>query len=216
MKCPNCRRPLHIQRRGISPAVTLLLVSAFNIRFHCPFCEARIALSSNYLRWTLLLVVLLTTLVASVFRTPSSGGAWLLGMMFIALLLRAGMLGVFPPPLSLAPKGDGIPFAACYLGLALIIFVEQFIFFGWGIVAMGSRQDLYDHFQMLSVPLAWINPNFLITPEKSFLDVCGIILANSYFGAFFLWLCGNGVRAVFRRNRVTRMSITDVPPDSDD
>ena len=81
---------------------------------------------------------------------------------------------------------------------------------------MGSRQDLYDHFQMLSVPLAWINPNCLITPEKSFLDVCGIILANSYFGAFFLWLCGNGVRAVFRRNRVTRMSITDVPPDSDD
>jgi hypothetical protein len=216
MKCPECSRPLYIQRRGLTPALSLLLVSAFNIRFHCPFCQSRIGLSPNYQRWTLLLVVLLTTVIGWGFRSPSSSGAWLLFMMLTALFLRATMLGVFAPPLSVAPKGEGIPFALCYLTLGLVIFVEQFVLFGWGIVAMGSQQDLYDHFQMLSAPLMWINPNFLITPDRTFLDVCGILLANSYFAAFFLWLCGNGVRAVFRRNRVTRMSITDAPSDSDD
>jgi hypothetical protein len=216
MKCPNCKRPLHIQRRGMPPTVSLLLVSAFNVRFHCPFCETRIGLSPNYQRWTLLMVVLLTTAIGWAFRTPSSSGAWLLGMMFIALTLRIVTLAALPAPLSVAPNHEGIPFAGCYLALALIIFIEQFILFGWGIVAMGSRQDLYDHFQMLSVPLAWINPNFLITPQRGFLDVCGILLANSYFGAFAMWSCANTVRAVFRRNRVTRMSITDAPSDSDD
>lgn len=216
MTCPQCHRPLRIQRRGVSPTVSLLLVSAFNIRFHCPFCETRIGLSPSYQRWTLLVVVLSTTAIAWQLRTPSSSGAWLLGMLAVALLLRAAVLGVFPAPLSVAPQSDGIPFAGCYLALALIILIEQFILFGWAIVVMGSRQDLYDHFQILSYPLAWINPNFLITPQRSFLDVCGILMANSYFGAFAFWLCGNGVRAVFRRNRVTRMTITDAPEDSDD
>jgi hypothetical protein len=200
----------------MSSALSLLLVSAFNVRFHCLFCETRTGLSPNYQRWTLLLVVLLTTAIAWGFRGPSSSGAWLLSMMFIALLLRIVTLATLPTPLAVAPMNEGIPFAGCYLGLALIIFIEQFVLFGWGIVAMGSRQDLYDHFQMLSVPLAWINPNFLITPQRSFSDVCGILLANSYFGAFTMWLCANGVRAIFRRNRVTRMSITDAPSDSDD
>jgi hypothetical protein len=216
MTCPQCHRPLHVQRQGMSPTMSLVLASAFNVRFHCPFCETRIGISSAYQRWTLLLIVLLTTAVACGIRTQSSSSTWLLAMLVVAFLLRMGGLAVFIPPLSIAPKGEGVPFAGCYLALVFIIFIEQFILFGWAIVLMGTRQDLYEHFAMLSYPLAWVNPNFLISPQRSFLDTCGVLLANSYFGAFALWFFANLAGAVFRRNRVTRMSISDTPPDPDD
>jgi hypothetical protein len=137
-------------------------------------------------------------------------------MMLVFFLLRTGFLVMLPPPLAAAPKTQGIPFAACYVAIALTIFIQQFILFGWAAFFLGTKRDVYEHFQMLSYPLAWINPNFLITPQRSFFDACGIVFANSYFGAFAFWICGNTVGAIFRRNRVTQLSITSSEVDIDD
>ena len=193
------------------------MVSAFNVRFFCPSCDKRLCISADYVRWTLLLIFVLIVLIGLTTKTPDASGAWLLGLLVIALVLRMACIALIPPPLLVARKGEGIPFAACYIGLALTIIIQQFIVIGWAIVILGgSKRDLYEHFEMLSIPLAWINQNFLITPSRSILDVFGILLANSYFGAFALWACGNAVHAIFLRNRVTQLGITDSKVDSDD
>jgi hypothetical protein len=209
MTCAKCHTAIHIQRRRFLPVTALFLLSAFNVRFYCPTCETRISISADYSRWTPVVIVLATILFAWFTRTPDSRGAWLLSMILASFILRTGFLMVFPPPLAVAPKTQGIPFAVCYVVFALTVFIQQFILFGWAAFLFGTKRELYEHLEMLSYPIAWINPKFLITPQNSFFDVCGVLLANSYFGAFTYWVCANTVRAIFRRSRVTQLSITD-------
>ena len=217
MLCPNCRNVLWIHKAGIRSAILLLIVSAFNVRFFCPSCDKRLCISAEYTRWTLLLIFVLIVPVAWATKTPESSGAWLLGLLVAALIVRMAFIALIPPPLLVAKKGEGIPFAACYVGLALTIVIQQFIVIGWVIVILGgAKRDLYEHFEMLSTPLSWINQNFLITPSRSIVDVCGILLGNSYFAAFATWACANTVHAVFLRNRVTQLGITDSKVELDD
>ena len=131
-------------------------------------------------------------------------------------MLRVLFVAVVPPPLVLPRKGYGIPFAACYVGIVLTIFIQQFTVLGWAVYILGSKRDVFEHFEMLSYPLAWIDSNFLITPSKSVGDISGILAANSYFGAFAAWICANIVHAVFRRNKVAQLGITSPPVDLDD
>ena len=123
---------------------------------------------------------------------------------------------MLPPPLVRPRKGDGLSFAACYFYAALMVVLWEFVLFGWAIVILGTKQELYRHLLELSYPIALLSHNFLITSRKSLIDVCGVLLANSYFFAFGLWLCANAVHAVLRRNRVTQLGITDSNVDRED
>jgi hypothetical protein len=69
---------------------------------------------------------------------------------------------------------------------------------------------------MLSIPLAWISPNFLITPSKNFFDLCGIILGNSAFFGPLMFACYQCVRWAFRRNRPIQLSLSNINPTVDD
>ena len=216
MSCPACHRPLGVRVGSMSPVLSLLLVSAYNLRFYCPFCETRLGINPGYSRWTLLLVVLMTTLVALFTRTPDSGGTWLFAMLLTALVLRAGFLAALPPPLVRPRKGDGISFGDCYIRTAWAMVAVGFALEGWAIVILGTKQEFHEHLLELSYPIALLSQNFLITSRRSLTDALGVLLANSYFGAFAIWLCVNAVHAVLRRNRVAQLGITHSNVDTED
>jgi len=216
MSCPACHRPLGVRVGCMSPVLSLLLVSAYNLRFYCPFCETRLGINPTYSRWTLLVIVLLTALVALVTHSADSGGTWLLAMLLTALALRTGFLTALPPPLVCPRKGRGISFGDCYIRTAWAMVSVGFALEGWAIVVLGTKQELHEHLLALSYPIALLSRNFLITSRRSLIDVLGVLLANSYFGAFAIWLCVNAVHAVLRRNRVAQLGITGSNVDPED
>jgi hypothetical protein len=79
-----------------------------------------------------------------------------------------------------------------------------------------SQRELLEYLEMLSLPLAWISPNFLITPAKSLLDVCGVILGNSAFFGSLVFALYQLVRWAPRRNRSTQLSISASNSTGDD
>jgi hypothetical protein len=98
-----------------------------------------------------------------------------------------------------------------------VFFVEFLLFVGAYVLLGATQNELRDHLEMLSMPLAGISRNFLITPSKSLLDVCGVILGNSVFFGIVIYAFYQPVRWAFRRSRPTQLSIanTDVPDDDD-
>ncbi len=58
-----------------------------------------------------------------------------------------------------------------------------------------------------SMPLCWVNPRFFISTERSFLDVCGILFGNAFFGALLTFILYHGVHRRMRKNRITQMNI---------
>jgi hypothetical protein len=88
---------------------------------------------------------------------------------------------------------------------------------GWFHVLTGGSQDEIREFLVdTSMPLALINSCFLLDSSKSFFDVCGVILANSFFYAVTTFVAWRGVRTILKRNRVTAMNIESKPDPEDD
>jgi hypothetical protein len=88
---------------------------------------------------------------------------------------------------------------------------------GWFVFLFGgSRGDILETTDMWSVPLGWINPAFVVRPEKSFVAVIGIVTANCYFWALGLTLVFKVVHYLLRRNRVTELGISGRTLDDDD
>jgi hypothetical protein len=98
----------------------------------------------------------------------------------------------------------------------MTIFLVGFIGYTTLILLLGKKPDLWEHFAMLSWPLASISPNFLITPDKALSDVCGVILGNSFFFGLLLFACYQPVRWAFRRARVQQLSLSGTNPTDDD
>ena len=105
-----------------------------------------------------------------------------------------------------------------WLGIAFTMYAYGLVMFGWAAVIVGaSRQEWYEHLDFLSVPLGWVNRNFVIRPERSLLTVCGIILCNSYFYALMLLPIYKIVHAALYRGRVTQLGISQsISPNEDD
>ena len=86
---------------------------------------------------------------------------------------------------------------------------------GWLHIGLGaSRDELNDNWDIYSVPLAWINPAFLIRSDKWLSDVSGTIMGNSIFEALVFFGLYTAVRARLDRNRAIRLKISDA--DSED
>jgi hypothetical protein len=116
---------------------------------------------------------------------------------------------VFPPWLQQGSEQPRITIVSSWLGAALTIFLVEFLGYGSAYVLLGaSQREIRELLEILSFPLAWLGPNFLLTREQSFLGLCGVILGNSMFFGFLTLLCYRPVRAAFARNRPTRLSIS--------
>jgi hypothetical protein len=199
--CPHCDKP--IERRDLRSWV-------------CPHCHADIGAANSYFRLAELLTFAWIVLVGIITHKSSSGGTWLLGSILSGALFWFVFIVLVSPWLSKGHTQPRITFAVMYLSAVTSMFVVEFLGFGAMILLLGNASDVRDHLEMLSMPLVWISGNFLITKDKDFSDVCGILLGNSFFLGLLGFACYQPIRWVFRRNRLTQLSITDRPSIDDD
>jgi hypothetical protein len=183
----------------------------------CPSCKAEVGLASSYAWFTELLSFASVALLGVVTHTPTSDGGWLFAILLCVIPFWVLFMIVIPPWLKRGINQPTITFAGAWLGAAATWFLVEFLVFGAAHVLLGaSRSENREYLEMLSEPLDRISLNFLLTPEKSFIDVCGVILGNSlFFGAVF-FICYHSVRWVFRRSRPTQLSISSTKTTDDE
>lgn len=201
LTCPRCGEP--IDRRRLNEWV-------------CPSCQARIGIAHSYQRCVDLLTFAWIVLLGIVTHRSASDGTWLLGIILSAIPFWIAFIVLVPPWLKQGSNQPRVTIVSSFLGAAMTIFLVEFLGFTAVILLLGSKRDLQEHLDMLSWPLAWINPNFLITPDKALSDVCGVILGNSFFFGLLLFACYQAVRWAFRRARVQRLWLSGTNPTDDD
>jgi len=112
---------------------------------------------------------------------------------------------------------DILAFVAFWAACGLVGIVEMYDAFGWLMVLLGaSQREIKEHFEMLSMPLDWANPTFIIRPDTNIVKVCGIIAFNSFFYAAALFATFKVVRIFLRRGNVTQLRISAKMPEDDD
>jgi hypothetical protein len=203
LTCPRCKG--HLKRQQLKD-------------WNCPHCHIDLGLALSYRRTLALLTLLMVTLVAFATHKPTSGGAWLFRMFVLAIPCWFFLMLSIPPWLKKGHIQPRVTFISSWLGAALSVLLVEFLLFVGAYVLLGASQsELLEHLEMLSMPLASISPNFLITCTRSFLDVCGVILGNSIFFGTVIYAFYLPVRWAFRRARPTQLSIasSDAPEDDD-
>jgi hypothetical protein len=188
--CPVCNMPARI------------------FRGCCSYCEAEIYVPLLYFRWIWLLVVAALVVVGAITYNQVHPGAWLLGLVFLSIPLRI-IFGLLVPPWFETHKlKSGIPFILWYVSFSIFLFIYWQVL-GWTNILLGaSRSEFNDTMGFFSMPLCWVNPRFFITPERSFLDVCGILAGNSFFFAVLAFVAYRAVHARLLANGITRMNLT--------
>lgn len=178
--------------------------------WECPHCHTDFGLARSYQRIVALLTLILTSLLAVITHGSSSGGAWLLLIFISAIPIWFILIIALPPWLKEGRNQPRITLVTTWLGAALSVFVVEFLLFGSAHVLLGaSGSELTEHLEMLSMPLAWISTNFLITPRRSLFDVCGVILGNSIFFGSAIYVFYQPVRWAFHRARPTQLSLSN-------
>lgn len=170
--------------------------------WECPHCHTDIGLARSYQQIVALITLILTSLLAVMTHKSSSSGAWLLIIFASAISIWFILIIALPPWLKQGRSQPRITLVSAWLGAALSVFIVEFLLFGSAHVLLGAtRSELTEHLEMLSIPLAWMSTNFLITPERSSIDVC--IFFGSAIYAFY-----QPVRWAFRRARPTQLSLS--------
>jgi predicted RNA-binding Zn-ribbon protein involved in translation (DUF1610 family) len=183
----------------------------------CPSCHTDIGFADSYRRFIGLLTFASISLIATATHKSSSGGTWILSVVLLAIPVWLIFIIIVPPWLKRGHNQPKITIVSSWLGTALSVFVFEFLGFGTAYVLLGASQsELQELLDMLSSPLAWISPNFLLTPAKSLLDVCGVILGNSVFFGLLIFACYQLVWRALRRTRPTRLSISGSNDTEDD
>jgi hypothetical protein len=202
LRCPQCNEP--IPRQQLKD-------------WECPSCHTDIGLARSYQQYIGVLTFAAVSLLAVATHETSSGGTWLLIVLFSAMPCWIVLMIVVPPWLKQGRNQPRLTIVGSWLTAALSVFLVEFLGFVSAHLLLGaSQRELQEHLQILSLPLAWISPNFLITPARSFFDVCGGILGNSIFFGMLIFVFYQPVRWAFRRNRPTQLSISNSNPTKDD
>lgn len=90
----------------------------------------------------------------------------------------------------------------------MVMFTTQFVgFLALGFLVGARPAEIQELLGNLSLPLAWISSQFLITPKRNFFDVCGIMLGNSFLIAMPVFVAVKAVQSAMRRNRTVQMGI---------
>lgn len=195
LTCPRCNERIHRQQVK---------------DWECPSCHSDFGLAPSYQRCVGSLTLASVSLLAVATHKSTSGGAWLLSVFSSAIPSWFIFMIVVPPWLKRGHNQPKFTIVVSWLSAALSVFVVEFLGFGAAHLLLGaSRRELLEHLEMLSMPLAWISPNFLITPSKSFFDVCGVILGNSVFFGSLIFAAYQPVRLAFRRSRPTQLSLSN-------
>ena len=200
--CPSCHRPIDLRS---APDWT------------CPFCHNGIAISDAYNRNAALFTLAGVILVGAATHDSEAGGTWLLWTILSALPLWFLFLISVPPSLQVGQRQPRLTIVGAYLASVFSIFGVGVLGLGGAYMVLGaSRAEVQEHMVGLSLPVGWISPNFFIMPGRSFLDVCGILLGNSFFYGLVLFGCFRVIHWILQKNRPTRLSISDTSPTEDD
>jgi len=169
-----------------------------------------LGIARSYRRCVGLLALASGSILGAATHQPASSGGWLLGVILITIVFWFFFQAVIPPWLQQGRNRPQFLFLGLWVSAAIGGLVFQFV--GFGIVRIllgGSPEEWRQHIDFLSFPLSLIDRNFQLTPANSFFDLCGVLVGNSFFYALFVYLCYQPVRRAFRRNRPTRLSISD-------
>jgi hypothetical protein len=204
--CPTCNRflDLHELKEWI-----------------CPFCGADFSIDESYRHHIGKLTLASMIFLGVLSHRSYSGGTWLLVVILSGIPIWIIFIRLIPLRLRSGRQQPKIRMMSTYLGMVSTVFLAVFLteFLGLGglmFITGATRNNVQEHFQILSMPLAWISTNFLITPNNSFSDVCGVILGNSFFYGLLMFTCYQPIRWIFRRSRPTQLSLTGGLPTDDD
>jgi hypothetical protein len=106
-------------------------------------------------------------------------------------------------------KNDIRLFLSLWFGAAATLFLQGHVVMSSWAVALGAQpEELYEHLEFLSLPMAWASPRFLIAPDTGVVAILGISILNAYVYALALFPCVRVVQWSVRRNRVTQLGIS--------
>jgi hypothetical protein len=199
--CPNCDSPLFA---GNQPSLL------------CMACNKPVRISWAYRRRISFGALLIVTLIGFVTHSRSSAGPWLVGLVLCWPLAMFLLSAIVPPTYERGYSQPQVTFATTFLAVFLSMFTVEFILLFAFKVLGAESSEIREHLVELSIPAVWFSQQFLITPEKDFVDVCGVMLANSFLFALPVFVCAKIVPYLLRRNRVTLISINTSGNQDDD
>ena len=204
--CPHCHERIRIEDVRISTP------------FLCPRCGTLLRVSPLYR-----ILTLLACLATSLFLPYAIGLkayaalAWI-PLFLIALLLTNFAKFTFAPRLQTHTdrdlsarkrerwRRDLVLFISFWVGLTFYLMAYGFGV-GWAAYLLGgSQRDIRETTDMWSAPLGWISPAFVVSPDRSFVAVFGIVFANSFFYAAILTATVRLVQ-IRLRQRITQIDI---------
>jgi len=189
--CPECERPARIQGG------------------RCCGCGACIHLPVAYFRWLWFLTFLTLAGAATLVLTSQHIGTWLLLLIILTFPVRIAWSFVIPPWIERGELKSGWPFGFFYFAAFFTLFMD-WMAFGWLHVGLGAtKSEISENWFFFSIPLYWIDSNFLIQSDRWLSDAIGSILGNSFFYALVAFALYRGVSTRLNRNRAIRLKITD-------
>jgi hypothetical protein len=211
LRCPGCGQE-------IPP------LPSNGFRYDCPRCQGVIALSRRYLLGSYVLGFVLSLAIAKLLRlTAAAAPLWVLIFtvsFIVATQLTALVISPYevskyaaPPP---GPIARNIKlFLGIWFAIVALVLLEGYVF-GWLAYIIGSRQEVIESIDLWSVPLGFVNPAFVVRPEKDLVEVIGIVSANGYFWAMGLTLVFKFVHSRMRNSRVTELAISGSSVEEED
>ena len=200
--CPKCGEPLSFR----NPREPL-----------CMACNEPVRVSWSYRRQTSCIALLVVILIAFATYNRASGGPWIVGLVLFWPLATFVLFAIVPPRYERGYAQPQVTFVTTFLSVFLSVFTVEFTAFLFACLVLGSKpSEIQEHLEMLSEPMRLFSRQFLITPEKSFVDACGVMLGNSFLIAIPVFLCAKVVQYVFRRNRVIQIGIGGSGDQTDD
>lgn len=182
----------------------------------CSYCHAAVTLANSYIRWVVAFTVAFVIALGILTHQDDSGGTWLFGLFCSAIPIYLILSMMLPPWLKKGTYQFTFSLGQAFIIAVIDIFLVMFVLGTLVILILGSKADVRQHLEELSWPLVAISRNFLITPQKTFIDVCGILLGNSAFYGLVWFGCVSWVRWSSRRVRTIRLSLSGKNPTDED
>ena len=188
--CPACRSPLwfHFGR--------------------CAYCGAELYVPPSYFRWVWCLTLVVLGLLGASTYSSGHAGTWLLILIVLTPPIRIVCGLLVPATFQVGMGKQSLPFIAWYIAYCLFVFVYWNGLTWVHLLLKASKDELQENLDFFSLPLGMVSRDFVITPTRTFADVCGILFGNAFFYAVVFFLLYKFGHSLIQRNRVTRMDLS--------
>ena len=163
------------------------------------------------------MALLAVILIGSATYSHASTGLWIIGLVLFWAWIAFVLSLMIPATYERGNPQAQFTWVASFLTIFATWFTVEFVGLLAAHVLLGATsREVQELLEFLSVPLGWFSSQFVITPQVRFLDVCGIVLGNSFFIAMPVFVCAKTTQYVMNRNRVVQLGIDHKLGDADD